>query len=200
MVTPVSFSYDVGFPDDEWIPMPLPEEDVAAWAEDMVTAWEVPAELREAYLGELATHAHRFRALDRAAGAVWVPDLQAGIVATWTLDFGHWFEQSTVSVDEVERVARQRERPSGLADPVIAQVTLPAGPAVRIREYDAAPDEPGTVLAEQVVHVVVPDGVHDDQGRQVVFWQTVTWTEVLHGDEIAEVADKCAELLVVSSD
>jgi hypothetical protein len=100
----------------------------------------------------------------------------------------------------VERAVRQRERPSGLADPVISQVTLPAGPAVRIREYDAAPDEPGTVLAEQVVHVVVPDGVHDDQGRQVVFWQTVTWTEVLHGDELAGIADKCADLLAVTAD
>lgn len=200
MVTQVSFSYDVGFPDDEWIPMPLPDEDVAAWAQDMVTAWEFPDELREAYLGELATHAHRFRALDRAGGAVWVPDPHAGIVATWTIDFGHWFEQSEVTADEVERVARRRERPTGLADPVIEQVTLPAGPAVRLREYDAAPDEPGTVLAEQVVHVVVPDGIRDDQGRQVVFWQTVTWTEVQHGDELAEVADQCAERLVVRAD
>jgi hypothetical protein len=48
--------------------------------------------------------------------------------------------------------------------------------------------------------VVVPDGVHDDQGRQVVFWQTVTWTEVLHGDELAGIADKCADLLAVTAD
>ena len=130
-----------------------------------------------------------------------LPDVEAGFVATWSLDFGSWFEQSTVSIDEVEDVSRQRQRPSGLAEPTIERVSLPAGPAVRIREFDAVEDDAAdSTLAESVSHVVVPDGIHDDQGRQVVLWQRVTWSEVVHGDELAEVADKCAELLVVTLD
>ena len=197
----MSFTIEVGFPDDEWVPMPLADEDVAAWVEEVCAAWEIPDHLVADYRTELTDHAERFRRLDAWRGALWLPDVEAGFVATWSLDLGSWFEQSTVSVEEVEDVSRRRQRPSGLAEPTIERVSLPAGPAVRIREFDAVED--GAVdgtLAESVSHVVVPDGIRDDQGRQVVLWQRVTWSEVVHGDELAEVADTCAELLVVTPD
>lgn len=196
----MSFGFEPGFPDDEWIPMPLPEEDVPTWAAQMCDAWEVPSELRATYLEQLAWHAERFRELDVARGAVWLPDVEAGFVATWSLDFGSWEDQQVVEIDEVVDVVHRRPRDRAMAEPVVEVVDLPVGPAVRVREYAASPDEGDATLTETVTHVVVPKDVRDDQGRQVVLTQVVTWTEVAHGDELAAMADEIAELLVVRAD
>jgi hypothetical protein len=198
------FTLEVGFPDeDNWIPLLLPDERVEDWVEEACTAWEVPEHLLETYRTVLTWHAERFRELDVHRGALWVPDVEAGVVATWSIDYGNWLEQAEVDLDEVEKATRDRERPAGVNKPEVTRVDLPAGPAVRSREFDLAPDDPtggDTTLAESVNHLVFPEGLHDEDGPQLMLWQRVTWTEVVHGDELAGLADEIAELIVVRED
>jgi hypothetical protein len=193
------FSYTVDVPDDEWIPMPAPDEELDGWARRMCQIWEVPEHLLEDYANDLTLNAEEYRRLDAQGGALWVPDLEAGVVATWTLTYGNWDDQPTVGLDEVERAVRERPRARELAEPTVERVELPAGPAVRIREYAADAGDHGP-LSESVTHVVVPTGIHDDHGRQMVFTEALVWTDVTHGDELAGIADQCAALLTVSMD
>src|SRR5689334_4908565 len=139
------FLIDIGLPDeDSWIPLLLPDERVEDWVEEACAAWEVPDHLLATYRTALTWHAEQFRRLDAYRGALFVPHVESGIVATWSLDHGDWFDQATVDLDEVEKVTRERERPAALQDGTIEQVTLPCGPAVRVREFDLAPDDPAT--------------------------------------------------------
>ena len=193
------FSYTVDFPDDEWIPMPAPGEDLTSWARRMCEIWEVPRDLLADYVADLTDNAEAFRALDAQGGAVWVPDLRAGIVASWTLTYGSWDDQPSVGLDEVERVVHERPGPREQARSVVQRVQVPAGPAVRIREYAGGAGGHGP-LSESVTHVIVPTGVHDDHGRQMVFTESLAWTDVTRGDELAGVADACAALLAVTLD
>src|SRR5690349_387887 len=139
----MSFTIDVGLPDeDSWIPLLLPDEPVEDWVEMACTAWEVPEHLLGTYRTALAWHADQFRRQDAWRGALYVPDVEAGIVATWSLDYGNWEEQAEVDLADVERAAHERERPDGFQDAAVERVTLPVGPAVRVRGFGIAPDGP----------------------------------------------------------
>ena len=198
----MSFSVNVGLPDeDSWIPLLLPDEPVEDWVEMACAAWEVPEHLLETYRTALAWHAEQFRRQDSYRGALYVPDIEAGIVATWSLDLGNWDEQGEVDLDQVEKAARERERPDGFQDATVERVTLPCGPAVRVRGFDVADDgSADATLAESVTHAILPTDVSDDHGRQVFVLTRLTWVEVVHGDELAELADGVAERLDVRMD
>ncbi len=202
------FLIDIDLPDeDSWIPLLLPDEDVEDWVEEACAAWEVPDHLLETYRTALAWHAEQYRRLDAYRGALFVPDVEAGIIATWWLDYGNWFEQKTVDLDQVEKAARDRERPGALQEGTVEQVTLPAGPAVRLREFDLAPEDApdssgnqagaDTTLVESVTHLLFPTGASEDDGLQLMVRSTLTWTEVVHGDELAGLADELAAGLSV---
>ncbi len=206
----MAFLIDIDLPDeDSWIPLLLSDEGVEDWVEEACAAWEVPDQLLATYRTALTWHAEQFRRLDAYRGALYVPDVEAGIVATWSLDYGNWFEQSHIDLDQVEKVTRERERPGGLRESTVEQVTVTAGPAVRVREFDLAPDggpdagaDGGSdaTLAESVTHLVFPEGAQDRDGQQLMLVSTLTWTEVVHGDELAELADQVAGSLAVRQD
>ncbi|RKN10059.1 hypothetical protein [Streptomyces radicis] len=97
----------------------------------------------------------------------------------------------------LENIARLVRRPREFRyrEPLIDEVELPAGQALRVHELvvNEEGDDERRVLMEYVTHyVIVPDY------PKGVFEMTVTWASPAIGPELAQTADEMAASLTVS--
>jgi hypothetical protein len=186
-----NWTYVVEPPDDGWIWLPEPDEDLAGWAQavcaDLYTEGSVEVALGE----DLRTFARTFRDGDHDLGAVWVPDPTRGVLASLVA--------GRVVVDRpLEQVAADfgADAEPGLAPPHVDLVVLPAGPAVRVRRVQRNGRGPaGDALVESVAHLVAPPGLVDAEDRPTAVQLVTTWALLAEGDEFAQLADETAARL-----
>lgn len=194
------WGFEVDFPDDGWIWAPAPDEDVAAWAQEVCEDLYVEDPRQETELAsQLREFARAFRAREHTAGALWLPDPQHGVLASLSVDVISE-AQPPLSLDTVE--ARERAlAPEGVAPPVVERVELPAGPAVRARRLDPSPEAGLGGLApvtELVSHTVVPGDLLAADGTPAGVRHVVSWTLLSEGDDLAALADDAARLLSIT--
>ena len=195
MTGPVrNWTYDVEPPDDGWIWLPAPEDDIAAWGQATCAGLYVtgPAELELA--DQLRSFALQLQKRTPDTGALWIPDPAYGVLATLITD------RSRISGTPEELAAEYRAAADpGLAPPHVSLVDLPAGPAVRVRRLETAANGLGAEqLIETVTHLVLPPGVVDVDDVPTAIELVLTWTLLQEGDEFAEMADEAAALLRVT--
>ncbi|CCG04502.1 hypothetical protein [Blastococcus saxobsidens] len=182
------WAYDVEPPDDGWIWVPDPEEDLAAWAQaacaDLFVTGPAEVELAD----QLRSVARRLRERAPDTGALWIPDPVYGVLATLVTD------RVRVAGTPEELVAEYRfAADPGLAPPQVAIVQLPAGPAVRVRRLETVANGLGAEqLIETVTHLVLPPGIVDVDDAPTAIELVVTWTLLQEGDEFAQMAAEAA--------
>ncbi|RBY98017.1 hypothetical protein DQ237_03745 [Blastococcus sp. TF02-8] len=189
-----NWGYTVDPPDGGWIWIPRPDESVAVWAEqvceDLYVEGAAAVELGE-QLRSFAT-----ALLQRAPdlGALWIPDPVYGVLATLRSDR----YKLTSTLEEIAEAERSRLEP-GLAAPEVGLITLPAGPALRVRRVERQPGWlAGDLLVETVRHLVAPPGALDVDGDPTGIELLMSWTVLHEGDEFADMADQAAGLLQIT--
>lgn len=189
-----NWTYVVEPPDDGWIWLPAPEDDIAAWAQAACAGLFVtgPAEVELA--DQLRSFARRLRERNPDTGALWIPDPAYGVLATLVTD------RIAVSASPEELAAEYRAAADpGLASPQVAVVELPAGPAVRVRRLESVANGLGAEqLIETVSYLVLPPGIVDAAEAPTAIELVLTWTLLQEGDEFAELADEAAGLLRIT--
>lgn len=195
-----SWTFEVDFPDDGWVWAPAPEEDVAAWAQEVCQDLHVTDSREETELAsELRAYGTSFRVREHVAGALWIPDPQYGVLASLSVDVISE-DDPPLSLESVEQRERALTDPDVEA-PVVERVDLPAGPAVRARRLDPSVEEGAgglASLAELVSHTVVPGDLLDSAGRPAAVRLVVGWSMLSEGDDLADLADDVARLLTIT--
>ena len=129
-------------------------------------------------------------------GAVWVPDPAYGVLASLVADR----YQADRTLDELAADRGTRPDPE-LAAPQVSRVSLPAGPAVRVRQVErGGATSAGDELVESVMHVVAPPDVVDAAGSPVLVELVTSWTMLQEGDALAALADDVAAGLRITRD
>lgn len=190
-----TWEYVVEPPDDGWVWLPQQDEQLAAWAQEVCDDLFATGALAVRLGEQLRAFAVPFREREHDVGAVWVPDVVHGVLASLTAD-------RIVLEAPLERLADAHRSPSepGLAPPQVELVTLPAGPALRVRRYERAGTTPaGDAVVESVTHVLAPEGLVDVDGAATGVELVVTWSLLHEGDALAELADDTARLLRITT-
>jgi hypothetical protein len=203
MVTRVSrrdWTYAIDFPDDGWVWAPEPHEDVATWAQEVSDDLGAQGEQATTFGDQLRQYAIAYREGDYESGALWIPQVEYGVVATRTTEVVVEGPGESLTLETVAQLERQlddeRLQPSHLS-----RVELPAGPAVRVRRTELSGHVFGNErLAELVSHVIVPEPALTDDGRRAAVRHVVAWQMLTQGDDLAELADDCAALVTIERD
>jgi hypothetical protein len=194
------FVYYVDFPDDGWVTPPEPGESIAAWADDVVGDLRAQEGTAVALGSQLRGYGQSYRELEAETGALWIPQVDDGVLATLWADV-LVAEPEMATIEAVLQAERARAATTAVAEdqPSVEVVRLPAGPAVRTRMLELGGHGlTGTAqLAEQVSHLIVPAPAVHDEGRPAVVRHVVGWVLLEHGDELAELADDCAALVEI---
>lgn len=189
-----SWTYFVDFPDEGWISLPEPDETVVAWAEDVCDDLYATGATRTDLAEQLRTCGASWRERGDDTGALWVPDVEYGILATMT---ARTVGGDDFTLEKVEEFWRAGSDPA-MGPAQITRVDLPAGPAVRVRRLEAGGgDWARSLVSEIVAHTLVPGDLIDVKGKPTGVEQVVTWTMVQEGDELAKLADELAALLAI---
>lgn len=198
MVTDVphrDWSYTIDFPDEGWVWAPADDVDVAAWAQQVCDGLYAEGEMAVGLADQLRSFAVTHREADRDAGALWIPDVQYGVLAALFTETLVADPSEDLSVELVERLEAGMDD-DRLAPAQRSVVDLPAGRAVRTRRTELSGHVFGNQrVAELVSHVVVPDPPVLVDRRPAALRHVVTWQDLTHGDDLADLADDCAALL-----
>lgn len=198
MVTFVrDWMYNIDFPDDGWVWAPEPDEDIAAWAQEVSADLFAEGEDEVRLSAQLRAYATAYRDKECDAGALWIPHLDHGVLATLTTETLVGEPGEPLTLDTFEQLERSIDDPK-LAPSLINQVQLPAGPAVRARRVEVSANLFGNDgISELVSHVIVPDPAVTDNGLQAAVRHVVSWQMLEEGDDLAELADDCAQLITI---
>ncbi|MGY2004008.1 hypothetical protein [Blastococcus sp. SYSU DS1024] len=127
--------------------------------------------------------------------ALWIPDPRYGVLATLRAD-RYRLTTGLPELAEQERATAGR----GLARPEVDVVALPAGRALRVRRVERQSGGPGDgLLVESVRHLVAPPGVVDVSGEPSAVELVMAWTLLHEGEEFADMADRTAARLRVTT-
>lgn len=194
-VTTRDWTYAIDFPDDGWVWAPDPEQDVAAWAQEVCDGLFAEEEQATRLGDQLRQYAITYRDGGYESGALWIPHVDHGVIASRTTEVIVEGPGETLTIEHVGRLERamddQRLQPSQLS-----RVDLPAGPAVRARRTELSGHVFGNDrLVELVSHVIVPDPPITDDGRRAAIRHVVSWQLLTEGDDLADLADDCAALI-----
>ncbi|MGY2075157.1 hypothetical protein [Blastococcus sp. SYSU DS0828] len=127
--------------------------------------------------------------------ALWIPDPRYGVLATLRAD-RYRLTTGLAELAEQERATVGR----GLAPPEVDLVALPAGPALRVRRVERQAGGPGDgLLVESVRHLVAPPAVVDVAAVPSAVELVMAWTLLHEGAEFADMADRTAARLRVTS-
>ncbi len=175
---------EVELPEAPWVAVPL-DADPPTWAR--ATAEELcGAEDAGGLAAELELAADRMRASEALACAVVVPDdAPQEVLALFLV---HLLDD----VPDVESASALlvAEARDDVREPVLSRTELPLGPAARWHTLTAGDD--GFVM-EAVDHVV-------PLGDGTALRSELSWTAVVQGDDLAELADRTAAGLRVVED
>jgi hypothetical protein len=176
---------EVDLPEAPWVAVPL-EGDPADWARR--TAEELCGDGDDA--GELARElelaASRVRTPEALACAVVVPeDVPQSVLALLLVH-----RMDAVPDVDAASAALTAEGRDDVREPVLSTAELPLGPAARWHTLTAGDDG---FLMEAVDHVV-------PLGDGTALRSELSWTAVVQGDDLIELADRTAEGLRVVED
>ncbi|MFD1825195.1 MULTISPECIES: hypothetical protein [Mumia] len=194
------FIYYVDFPDDGWVTPPEPDETIAAWADDVVRDLRAKEGTAVALGSQLRSYGQSYRELEAETGALWIPQVDDGVLATLWADV-LVAEPAAATIEAVLEAERARAAAMAVGEdqPSVEVVELPAGPAVRTRMLELGGHglAGSASLAERVSHLIVPTPAVHDEGRPAIVRHVVGWVLLEHGDDLAELADDCATLVEI---
>lgn len=189
------WSYVIDFPDDGWIWAPEPDAEIATWAQDVCADMYAEGDQETELADQLRAYALSYRDGGYEAGALWIPDVQYGVLAVLAAERLVGDGDHPLSLDTVQRLEEGMIEP-GLAAAEVTRVELPAGPAVRARRIERVGGLFGTErVAELVSHVIIPGDLQTPAGEPAGVRLIVSWQLLTHGDDLAQLADDCAGLL-----
>jgi hypothetical protein len=176
---------EVDLPEAPWVAVPL-DGDPSTWArataEELCDGREDPAGLTS----ELELAAGSARTQEALACAVVVPEeLPLGILALLVVHQVH----DVPDLDSASALLAAQAR-DDVREPVLSTTELPLGPAARWHTLTAGED--GFVM-EAVDHVV-------PLGDGTALRSELSWTAVVQGDDLIELADRTAAGLRVVED
>lgn len=178
-----------------WVELPMdPEVPARPWAEKLVAEQPglLPAERREAAVVDLVVWVEECRLREPELAFAYRPDPLAPTIAVCEV-VAMPVEDPPVT-PEIAATLFARPQPGTVGDVTVDRRTLPAGPAVRMRQMNGeaggvepAPDGSPPPVVEGVTWVIFPPGLDG------LIFVTTTWTELVLGDDLAELADRMAE-------
>jgi hypothetical protein len=178
-----------------WVELPMdPEVPARPWAEELVAEQPglLPVERREAAVVDLVVWVEECRLREPELAFAYRPDPLAPTVAVCEV-VAMPAEDPPVT-PEIAATLFARPQPGTVGDVIVDRRILPAGPAVRMRQMNGeaggvkpAPEGPPLPVVEGVTWVIFPPGLDG------LIFVTTTWTELVLGDDLAELADRMAE-------
>ena len=178
-----------------WVELPMEPEVVARdWAETHIAdqGTSLPGEHREAAVLDLTVWIEECRLREPEMAFAYRPDPLAPTVAV--CEVVAMPADDPPVTPEIAATLFVRPQPGTVGEVTVDRRTLPAGPAVRMRQMNGdaggagpAPDGSPPPVVEGVTWVIFPPGLDG------MIFVTTTWTELVLGDELAELADRMAE-------
>jgi len=176
---------EVDLPEAPWLVVPL-DDDAAAWAHTTAEELCGTPEDVEQLARELAAVADGIREGAPLACAVLVPDGDTpGVLALFVVHL----VDDVPDMDSASALLAAEDR-DDVREPVLSTTELPLGPAARWHTLTAGAD--GFVM-EAVDHVV-------PLGDGTALRSEMSWTAVVQGDDLIELADRTAAGLRVVAD
>ncbi len=129
-------------------------------------------------------------------GLVWHPDEVDGVFSANVMAFAAPRSAPGLPVDaEIRTLAHAlpKERAGDVVPPVVDEVALPAGPAVRVRVMaETSPDEDGATMVLDCVQYWLPLSEHD---QNLIF--SFSTPNLALGDDLAEIFEQIAQTIEV---